>query len=380
MSYYAMPFLIFNLGGEMMYILNQRLEAQKIAPEKSKKVLQDVVKHMFDEGFVGELAKPQKIYSDASIREVFDKLAHSSIMRLSTSSMSKLYDLMIMGIKYSFLSCSHPHEILQFTLNHLDEIENIIGKHDNDQTAQDAKKCIQKATNEIIEISKKMNINDFMKCRFTICNFLKDRNIKVSIFLSSKIQFRNSGYFKIPCHKQYPVGFDKPGTCRYFDAEGGLKDSSLLHNHPMKEYTHNTAIHSDTNQRTSKLGHNFYASDKVKINEDEQQEEEEDDSAFSFSAKKVFDNAKDLNQLASMIAGPRESKDTFKVNLFSKFDVFDATPEGEEEEVDDVDKKFEQLTFDCRKAKKSTTIDFDIGSANQANSDEQDDLLDLMDS
>lgn len=89
-----MPFLIFNLGGEMMYILNQRLEAQKIAPEKSKKVLQDVVKHMFDEKFVGELAKPQKIYSDASIREIFDKLAHSSIMRLSTSSMSKVGVLM----------------------------------------------------------------------------------------------------------------------------------------------------------------------------------------------------------------------------------------------------------------------------------------------
>lgn len=67
----------------------------------------------------------------------------------------QLYDLMIMGIKYSFLSCSHPHEMLQFTLNHLDEIENIIGKHDSDQTAQEAKKCVQKAMNEVIEVGFK---------------------------------------------------------------------------------------------------------------------------------------------------------------------------------------------------------------------------------
>lgn len=124
---------------------------------------------------------------------------------------------------------------------------------------------------------------------------------------------------------------------------------------------------------------NSYASDKTKNTDEDQQEEEEDESAFSFSAKKTFDTTKDLNNLASMIAGPRESKETFKVNLFAKFDVFDETGGGDEEDIDDMDKKFEQLTFDCRTSKKST-IDFDIGSIQQTTSLEQDDLLDLMDS
>lgn len=34
---YAMPLIIINMGGEMTYILEQRLRAQKISPEKSTK-------------------------------------------------------------------------------------------------------------------------------------------------------------------------------------------------------------------------------------------------------------------------------------------------------------------------------------------------------
>lgn len=34
---FAMPLLVINMGGEMVYILQQRLQAQRIAPDKAKK-------------------------------------------------------------------------------------------------------------------------------------------------------------------------------------------------------------------------------------------------------------------------------------------------------------------------------------------------------
>ena len=37
MSLKTLPVLFLNLGGEMMYILDQRLNAQKIPSEKAKK-------------------------------------------------------------------------------------------------------------------------------------------------------------------------------------------------------------------------------------------------------------------------------------------------------------------------------------------------------
>ena len=45
MTQHAMPLLVINMGGEMVYILQQRLQAQKIPPEKSEKVSPPKLEH-----------------------------------------------------------------------------------------------------------------------------------------------------------------------------------------------------------------------------------------------------------------------------------------------------------------------------------------------
>ena len=118
-----------------------------------------------------------------------------------------------------------------------------------------------------------------------------------------------------------------------------------------------------------------YSSTKPKI---AQQEHTDDDNEnYSFSAvKKSHDTTSELNFLANLIHGPKETKETFKVNLFSKFDIFEE-PE-EDETVETVEKKFEELIFDCRVSNR-VNVDFDISST-PSNNVEQDDLLELMDS
>lgn len=91
----------------MLYILEQRLQAQAINVDKSKRVLQDVISTMFAAEFVEELFKPQEIYTNAATRKIFDRLAHSSIMRLNETSMDKLYDLSKFFGDYLFLFISH---------------------------------------------------------------------------------------------------------------------------------------------------------------------------------------------------------------------------------------------------------------------------------
>lgn len=79
-----MPLIVTNLGSEMIFILSQRLKAQQISQEKCIKVLDDVVSAWFDQQFIEELFKPQHVYSMLSTRQIFDRLAHSSIMKLNT--------------------------------------------------------------------------------------------------------------------------------------------------------------------------------------------------------------------------------------------------------------------------------------------------------
>ena len=84
--------------------------------------MQDIVSNMFSERFLEEIFRPQEICSRKALRTIFERLAHTSIMRLNESSMDKLFDLMTMAVKYQISLISHPREIIIVTLNHLDSI------------------------------------------------------------------------------------------------------------------------------------------------------------------------------------------------------------------------------------------------------------------
>jgi hypothetical protein len=57
----AMPILVYNLGVEMVYVLCSRLKAQTIAPDKSIKVIHDVVTSLLDKKFIMEIQKKQEV-------------------------------------------------------------------------------------------------------------------------------------------------------------------------------------------------------------------------------------------------------------------------------------------------------------------------------
>ena len=84
------PLLLINMGGEMMYILEQRLSAQKVTPEKAIRILNDSAKTLFSAQFIEQLFEPQRTFSVHYTRQIFTKVVHSSIMTLNESSMNKV--------------------------------------------------------------------------------------------------------------------------------------------------------------------------------------------------------------------------------------------------------------------------------------------------
>jgi hypothetical protein len=86
-----MPFLIINLGAEMLYILQQRLRAQSIEEARTKRILGVVLASLLQPSFVEELFRPREAYSVRATRIVFERIAHASVMRLNKQSMDKLY-------------------------------------------------------------------------------------------------------------------------------------------------------------------------------------------------------------------------------------------------------------------------------------------------
>lgn len=53
-------------------------------------MVQDIVGQMFDAKCVKELFRPQKVLSTNSLKIIFGKLAHSSIMKLNEAAMDKV--------------------------------------------------------------------------------------------------------------------------------------------------------------------------------------------------------------------------------------------------------------------------------------------------
>lgn len=321
----TMPVLIVNMGGEMVYILEQRLQAQKIPELKGQKVVSDVVRTMYYPRFVEELFKPQEVYSIQSTRQIFDRLAHSSIMRLNESSMDKLFDLMAMGFKYQMISCVAPQEMIDVTMNHLDTLKRLVS------SAPQVCGLLDDCVGQMQSSYGVMSLAELNAMRQSLLTFFQDRKIKVSLFLHDQTQ-HSDGSIKVACGGSLQMGAQAPGTVRYFS--GGIETSrEQLPTANCNTWTACTGI------RTA-LGTNVYEKDRATSNAGPPppatpapmatpapqptapaQPVPATDSATTAAA------VGELNLLASMI-GPQPATDTFKLeNLFGA-DIFRADDGG----------------------------------------------------
>ncbi|XP_012497671.1 PREDICTED: protein OSCP1 [Propithecus coquereli] len=179
MSMRTLPLLFLNLGGEMLYILDQRLRAQNIPVDKARKVLNDIISTMFNRKFMEELFKPQELYSKKALRTVYDRLAHASIMRLNQASMDKLYDLMTMAFKYQILLCPRPKDVLLVTFNHLDAIKGFI------QDSPTILHQVDETFRQLTETYGGLSAGEFGLIRQTLLIFFQDLHIRVSEWAAS---------------------------------------------------------------------------------------------------------------------------------------------------------------------------------------------------
>ena len=242
-----MPLLIINMGGEMAYILQQRLVAQKIPEAKSSKVLHDVIRTMYNKNFINALFDPQMVYSNESVRQVFDRLAHSSIMRLNENSMDKLYDLMSLGFKYQILRCFGPEQFIDITLNHLENLYGMV-------TAQDVIALLDNAKALVNETYSNMSQGNLNLLKQTLFGFFEDRKVKVSIFLQQKVQ-NSDGTFKIFLGGPVSDGGEIPGTMRIY---GGNR--SIIHE-TTDPFDWAEGCRPPLRALCSNLGNNMYANE-----------------------------------------------------------------------------------------------------------------------
>ena len=182
-------------------------------------MLQDVVKTMFHERFIEEVFKPQAVYTPVALRGIFEKLAHSSIMRLSESSMDKLYDLMCMGMKQQVVCSSYAGELYAVTMNHLETMFPMIA-------GTLAEGRLISVRNKFVSVYQPMSPWQWMLIRKEILGFMQDRRVKVSLFLAEGLQ-ANDGTPIISLKGRLPPQTKPPGVIYIRDSAGGAIVASV---------------------------------------------------------------------------------------------------------------------------------------------------------
>ena len=381
MSTKTLPILFLNLGGEMLYILDQRLRAQSIPQEKAQKVLHDIISSMFNKRFMDELFKPQDAYSKKAMRTVFDRLAHASIMRLNSASMDKLYDLMTMALKYQVLLSMSPRDILLITLNHMDAVRKFVEGNDN------VMELVNNVYTLLYQNYASLSQAQFQLIRQSLLSFLQDLHIRVSIFLKDRVQNSN-GKFVLPINGAVPFTSDVPGTIRYYDENGKVFKTNEFDSgckHHLSDKQGSFELFGD---RVITLGTNMYtAARPVETSPPmASQATSRTGSMTTLTEAESTENPNplakaELNLLAHLMRGNDQPSrgNTFRLNLFS------TDEEEKQAEVRCVKQHSGKvITVDASKSGQRNELtklmdEFSIDGSTSSGS-KGDDLLELMDS
>ncbi|XP_051811743.1 protein OSCP1a [Acanthochromis polyacanthus] len=327
MSVRTLPLVFINLGGEMLYILDQRLRAHNTSEDNSekgvwsendrKRVMNDIVGTMFSKAFMDELLKPQQLYSHRTMKTVLTRLAHASIMRLNPASMDRLYELMVMAFKYQVFLCPRPKDLLLISYNHIDAIRELV------RDTPGVLNQVDETHRKIIEVYSPLSAGELQLLRQTLLIFFEDMHVRVSLFLKNQIQNPN-GRFAMAPSGPVPHGTDVPGLIRTLDSKGreirrtefptGGSYSSPIREGSFELY----------GNRVIRLGMNMYTENHP----------EETHTSKASSVKPVDDSPnllakEELNLLARLMGSMKaentsEAETGFRINLFN-------TDEEEEE-------------------------------------------------
>ncbi|KAJ8687279.1 hypothetical protein QAD02_023073 [Eretmocerus hayati] len=181
MAYIATPILYLNMGGEMLYVLQQRLQTQRISPDKSNQVLNDVIYAMLNPHQLQPVFEPGPILGLAWLRPQLERVVLSSIMRLDAGSMGKLFDLMTMMCKYQLETATGPRELILATLHHLDAARDM---------AVDSivKQLVEHAQRLVVDTYGPMTYKEIWQIRGDCLKEIQHHNVRVSILLRLGMQ------------------------------------------------------------------------------------------------------------------------------------------------------------------------------------------------
>jgi len=202
-----------------------------------------------------------------STKQIFEKIAHSSIMRLNKNSMDKLFDLMIMSFKHQILFSNSPQQYLQITLNHLESLrymmihysstpDTITGPFKSQISSPKKGSIVIPLINNIISriivLYGNFSSLQWLSLKQSLYLYFQGKRIKISLFLQQNIQ-NLDGNFLFDNNPKLPYGTEKPGKVRSYDS-----NNSIITNKFVTEIGIDSIESNEILDKSSSLGFNIF--------------------------------------------------------------------------------------------------------------------------
>ncbi|XP_026495783.2 protein OSCP1 [Vanessa tameamea] len=189
MSHFATPFIVINLGCEMIYVIDQRLKTQKVPLDKSERVLTDIVSVLLHPKLLDELFIPQPAATHAVIKQLLQDISATSIMKLDDYSMGKLWDLMTMIFKWQ-LSVATNQNIFDISRRHLRSVATLMPEYFS-------REIFENALKKIDIIAQKFEDDDYNCLCSALIIWFSEYHTKISVLLRLGLQ-KKDGTFCLP--------------------------------------------------------------------------------------------------------------------------------------------------------------------------------------
>ncbi|KAJ0174739.1 hypothetical protein K1T71_009847 [Dendrolimus kikuchii] len=189
MAHFATPFIVVNLGCEMVFVIDQRLKAQNIGLDKSERVLTDIITVLLHPKLLDELFIPQPVAPHAVIKQLLQAISTTSIMKLDDYSMTKLWDLMTMIFKWQITVATNQN-IFDISRRHLKSIATLMPQY--------FPKCvIEHAMRRFEKINEHFTDEDYKCLSNTLMLWFSKYQTKISVLLRLGLQ-KKDGTFSAP--------------------------------------------------------------------------------------------------------------------------------------------------------------------------------------
>ncbi|XP_073846302.1 organic solute carrier partner 1 [Musca autumnalis] len=189
----ANVFLIVNLGCEMLFVIDQRLQAQKIAKEKSIQVLHDVTSVLLEPKFLNSLIAGSttaggQCLTEESCKFMLKDIATCSLMRLDDVSMGKLWNLMTMIYKWQLFHTKYQYQLMDITFRHLAGVNQL---YPNEKHSQ----IVDRAKNTLLDFWNSCTDEEQNNIYYTNKLWLEVFHTKISLLIRLGFQAMDGSFF-----------------------------------------------------------------------------------------------------------------------------------------------------------------------------------------